>query len=81
MHSPLASREGFRAGTALKQAIGSPLPSWQQPMLWEVMPQAAITGFIWPAEAIEYSKLNRVMLAVLDIELGTASGLDLWPMW
>lgn len=46
-------------------------------VLGEVMPDAAITGFIWPAEAIEYAKTNRVTLAVLDIELGTASGLEL----
>lgn len=46
-------------------------------VLGEVMPDAAITGFIWPAEAIEYAKMNRVKLAVLDIELGTASGLEL----
>lgn len=46
-------------------------------VLGEVMPNAAITGFIWPAEAIEYSKSNRVTLAILDIELGTASGLEL----
>lgn len=46
-------------------------------VLGEVMPDAAITGFIWPAEAIEYAKMNRVNLAVLDIELGTASGLEL----
>ena len=46
-------------------------------VLEEVMPNAAITGFIWPAEAIEYAKSNRVTLAVLDIELGTASGLEL----
>ena len=46
-------------------------------VLGEVMPDAAITGFIWPAEAIEYAKMNRVTLAVLDIELGTASGLEL----
>ena len=46
-------------------------------ILEEVMPDATITGFIWPQEAIEYAKLNRVTLAVLDIELGTASGLDL----
>ena len=43
----------------------------------EVMPEATITGFIWPLEAIEYAKRNRVALAVLDIELGNASGLDL----
>lgn len=46
-------------------------------VLGEVMPNATITGFIWPLEAIEYAKKNRVALAVLDIELGTSSGLDL----
>ena len=46
-------------------------------VLGEVMPNATITGFIWPQEAIEYAKANRVALAILDIELGTASGLDL----
>ena len=40
------------------------------------MPNATITGFIWPLEAIEYAKINRIALAILDIELGTASGLD-----
>ena len=47
------------------------------PVLEEVLPNATITGFIWPQEAIEYAKTNRVALAILDIELGTASGLDL----
>ena len=46
-------------------------------VLGDVMPNAAITGFIWPLEAIEYAKKNRIALAILDIELGTASGLDL----
>ncbi|MBR1486151.1 MAG: response regulator [Synergistaceae bacterium] len=46
-------------------------------VLGEVMPEANITGFIWPLEAIEYAKKNRIALAILDIELGTASGLDL----
>ncbi len=46
-------------------------------VLGEVMPNATITGFIWPLEAIEYAKMNRVALAVLDIELGSSSGLDL----
>ena len=46
-------------------------------VLRDVMPNATITGFIWPLEAIEYAKSNRIALAVLDIELGTASGLDL----
>ena len=46
-------------------------------VLEEVMPNATITGFIWPQEAIDYAKANRVALAILDIELGAASGLDL----
>lgn len=46
-------------------------------VLSEVMPNATITGFIWPREAIEYAKMNQIALAVLDIELGTASGLEL----
>ena len=46
-------------------------------VLDEVMPDAAIRGFIWPKEAIEYARMYQVALAVLDIELGTASGLDL----
>ena len=46
-------------------------------VLDKVLPAATIRGFIWPQEAIEYSRMNPVALAVLDIELGTASGLDL----
>ena len=46
-------------------------------VLEEVLPNAAITGFTRPSEAIEYAKANRVALAVLDIELGTANGFDL----
>ena len=46
-------------------------------VLEEVMPEATITGFIWPMEAIEYARMNRVDLAVLDIELGNSSGLEL----
>ena len=46
-------------------------------VLEEAMPNATITGFIWPLEAIEYAKMNRIALAVLDIELGGASGLEL----
>lgn len=43
----------------------------------EALPNAVVVGFNWPLEAIKYAKTNRVALAVLDIELGTASGLDL----
>jgi transcriptional regulator with XRE-family HTH domain len=46
-------------------------------ILEEVVPNAMIAGFNWPREAIEYAKANRVDLAILDIEIGTASGLDL----
>ena len=46
-------------------------------VLEEVMSNATIMGFIWPLEAVEYAKVNRVELAILDIELGTASGLEL----
>jgi transcriptional regulator with XRE-family HTH domain len=46
-------------------------------VLEEVLPNAAITGFVWPREAIAYANNNQVALAIVDIELGTASGLDL----
>lgn len=46
-------------------------------VLEEVMPNATVTGFIWPPEAIEFAKQAQIALAILDIELGTASGLDL----
>ena len=38
---------------------------------------ATVVGFSAPLQAIEYARDNRVSLAFLDIELGTASGLDL----
>ena len=46
-------------------------------VLEEVMPDATITGFIWPLEAIEYARMHRVELAVLDIEMGNSSGFEL----
>ncbi|MBR3016275.1 MAG: helix-turn-helix domain-containing protein [Clostridia bacterium] len=46
-------------------------------VLEEAMPDAAITGYIWPGEAVEYAKMNRISLAFLDIELGASSGFDL----
>ena len=47
------------------------------PILEEVLPNASVTGFTKPSETVEYAKANRIALAVLDIELGAASGLDL----
>ena len=38
------------------------------PILEEVMPNAIITDFTRPSEAIEYAKANRIALAFLDIE-------------
>lgn len=46
------------------------------PVLEEVMPNASVTGFTKPAEAIEYAKANHIALAFLDIEMGSISGLD-----
>ena len=46
-------------------------------VLEEVLPNASVTGFTRPSEAIEYARSNRVALAFLDIELGRISGLDL----
>ncbi len=47
------------------------------PVLEEVLPNAVITGFLGPADAIEYAKTHRIALAFLDIELGKTSGLNL----
>ena len=47
------------------------------PILEEAMPNAVITGFTRPSQAVEYAKTNRVALALLDIEMGRTSGLDL----
>ena len=47
------------------------------PVLEEVLPNAMITGFTRPSEAIEYARANRIALAFLDIEIGKTSGLDL----
>ena len=46
-------------------------------VLEEVVPNATTTGFHGPRKAIEYAKVNRIDLAILDVELGKASGLDL----
>ena len=47
------------------------------PILEEVMPNAIITGFIRPSEAIEYAKTNLIALAFLDIEMGKTNGFEL----
>ena len=46
------------------------------PILEEVFPQANISGFIRPSEAIRYAQSNRIALAFLDIELGRTNGME-----
>jgi transcriptional regulator with XRE-family HTH domain len=45
--------------------------------LQEVIPNATVTGFAWPQDAIAHAREIQVTLAFLDIELGGASGLEL----
>ena len=40
------------------------------PLLEELLPDAIITGFTRPSEALEYAKTNWIALAFLDIEMG-----------
>ena len=51
--------------------------SYSMLILEEVVPNAIIAGFNRPGEAVKYANANRVDLAILDIELGNTSGLDL----
>ena len=46
------------------------------PVLEKALPNATITGFTKPSQALEYARQNRVALAFLDIEIGSASGID-----
>lgn len=48
------------------------------PIIEEVIPNAAVTGFTKPSEAVAYAKTNRVTLAFLDIEMADISGLDVY---
>ena len=54
-----------------------PILNYSLKILEEVVPNAMIVGFNKPTMAVEYAKANRIDLVILDIELGTASGLDL----
>lgn len=47
------------------------------PVLKKAIPGATVVGFTKPSQALEYARENRVTLAFLDIELGTASGINL----
>ena len=43
----------------------------------KALPWATVVTFCKPSSAIEYARANNVSLAFLDIELGTASGIEL----
>ena len=46
------------------------------PVLEEVFPDANISGFTKPSEALSYAQHNPVALAFLDIEMGNHNGLE-----
>jgi transcriptional regulator with XRE-family HTH domain len=46
-------------------------------VLEDVFPEAAITGFIRPSDALAYAQAHPITIAFLDVEIGQASGLDL----
>lgn len=46
------------------------------PILRSVMPNAEIVGFVRPSEALDYARNHKIDLALLDIEMGMKSGLD-----
>ena len=47
------------------------------PVLEEAFPDANISGFLKPSEAINYAQSNPVALAFLDIEMGKHNGLEI----
>lgn len=47
------------------------------PTIQRVLPDASVRGFNRPSEALEYARHASIDLAILDIEMGKISGLDL----
>ena len=47
------------------------------PVLSEALPEANITGFSKPSEAVEFAKNTKIAVAFLDIEIGRTSGIEL----
>ncbi len=47
------------------------------PILQKTLPEARITGFSRPSEALRYAAENHVHIAFLDIEMGKTSGIEL----
>ena len=54
-----------------------PILAGELRLLEKTLPSAEITGFIKPAEALEFARVHFVHLAFLDIEIGRTSGFDL----
>ena len=46
-------------------------------ILCEIFPDAEITGFTKPSEALDFLRFNHVDIAFLDIAMGKTSGIDL----
>ncbi|MBR6221179.1 MAG: response regulator [Clostridia bacterium] len=46
-------------------------------ILCETIPEAEVTGFSKPSEALHFVRFNHVDIAFLDISMGKTSGLDL----
>ena len=47
------------------------------PVIKKAIPNAIVVGFTRPSQAIKFAKENHINLAFLDIELGSASGIEL----
>ena len=72
-----AAAKGDEAQSVILVDDNKAVLSYSLSILKEVVPDAQVAGFIRPREAVEYAKMNRVDVAMLDIELGTGSGFDL----
>ena len=46
-------------------------------VIGNLLPNASVTGFTSPTEALTFAKSNRVHLAYIDIEMGKLNGLEL----
>ena len=47
------------------------------PIIEKALPNAIVTSFSKPSQALQFARENRVSLAFLDIELGLSNGIDL----
>ena len=46
-------------------------------VIGNLLPNASVTGFTSPTEALSFARSNRVHLAYIDIEMGKLNGLEL----